>query len=111
LPNIYFYTIDIFKTNNEDKNCWENFNNLIQYRHRIIHPKTEQTKLGKFSQIKYIAEIFFEGINNDLIKSARELIKALTKKVYDSPKNVKRPPHIPLEFLEEVLNFDDYMNF
>ena len=63
IPFIYSYDIDLFKKNkSEEKVCWEKFKKIIEYRHRIIHPKTDKSKQKKFSQIRFIAKIFIEGL-------------------------------------------------
>ncbi|MBL7127672.1 MAG: hypothetical protein ISS16_01670 [Ignavibacteria bacterium] len=112
LPLLYRYDINSFKKDkSEEKICWEKFKRLIEYRHKIIHPKTKISKLKKFSQIRFIADIFIDGINKEITKPARDLIKILCKKVYNSPEEVIKSPHIPYEFAEELPKFQNYELF
>jgi len=111
LPLIYSFDEDSYKNNQSDKACWDKFVELIKHRDRIVHPKIEKTKLGKFSQIKFLADIFHSGFNTELVKSSRELIKNLCEKIKQAPMNVRRSPHIPLEFLEHEATLQDYETF
>ena len=111
LPLIYKYEINSFNTTPKDNESWEKFKILIEHRNKIIHPKTEKIGSGKPSQMKFVSEIFYYGLKKDLINSAKNLIKNLCDKVYTAPKELIRPPHIPLEFTEANPKYEDFFKF
>lgn len=84
---------------------WRNLTNLKKYRNELIHLKKEEnikTSAGnlKSSQLEFLIRIIESCIKEDIIESARELIKFLSKKIGNNPE-------IPYEFYDAPFDINE----
>lgn len=99
LPSVYDYGF-----NAKELKCWQGFKKLIEYRNEIMHFKSHSFDKQNFNkQTKYVHDLFYHVISDEIIESARLLIKYLSKKI-------KGVPGFPSEFIEDELHLGTYIN-
>jgi len=110
LAEIYQYEQNTYKKNKEDIQVWNEFKELMKNRNNIIHPKSDFETHVFLKQVKFIADVFYDGLEKKVIKSTRGLIENICSKVYKcSLQNIS--PYIPLEFRKGMHTIEDYEKF
>lgn len=94
LPKAYKYE---FHSNSFPS--WRSFTDLKKFRDELVHLKKEIFSEGKSSQLKFIMEMIGRCIQEDILESARALIRDISKKVGNHPA-------LPFEFCNQPIDIN-----
>ncbi len=96
LPKVYSYGF-----NARDIKCWSGFKRLMDLRNELLHFKSHSFDKGKDKQSRAVAKLFYHVVRDDVIKSARLLIKYLYTKM-------PGVPGFPIEFQDKEIAYDKF---